>query len=241
MNPKISVIIPAYNEERLLKRCLQALKKQSYPKDAFEVIVVDNGSQDRTAAIAKDAGVRVYTYRKIQGCAASRQFGFSRAKGSILAFTDADSMPEKDWLKKINTLLADPKLVCVGGRAIPDENKLQFKLIYLTYYTFDLFQNFIGKPLLGGYNIAVKKAAYEKAGGFKPGLFSADDWELSISLYKAFGARAVKYVFDLNVYVSVRKLRSLKVLYKYNTDMTLNYINLVLLQRRKVRSVFNVR
>ena len=113
MNPKISVIVPAYNEEKLIGRCVEALKKQTYPQDQYEIIVVDNGSKDRTAAIAKEAGAHVYTYTKIQGCAASRNFGSTQAKGNIFAFTDGDSMPEQDWLEKIAELLDKPEIVCV--------------------------------------------------------------------------------------------------------------------------------
>ena len=120
-------------------------------------------------------------------------------------------------------------------------NKVYVKLIYLVYYGFDFFQSFIGKPLLEGYNIAIKKNAYEKIGGFNTQLFAADDWDISMCLYKEFGSKAVRYVFGLKVIVSVRKLNTFNVSLKYNLDMIMNYINMVILEKRKVRSVFNVR
>lgn len=76
MNPLISVVIPAYNEENYLTPCLKALKEQEYPKEKFEVIVVDNGSGDKTSEIAKNFGVRliVYSQEKVQPQQGKRGF-----------------------------------------------------------------------------------------------------------------------------------------------------------------------
>src|SRR3989344_5752786 len=102
MSLKISVIIPAFNEEKLLGECLESLQKQTLAKDEYEVIVIDNGSTDKTSAIAKSMGVSVYYYIKERGPGAARAFGVTKAKGSILAFTDADTTVTPTWLETID-------------------------------------------------------------------------------------------------------------------------------------------
>lgn len=241
MQPHISVIIPAFNEERLLGRCLEALIEQNYPKEKYEILVIDNGSHDNTVQVARKLGVLVFTYKAMQGCAAARHYGASKAKGGILAFTDADSAPEPDWLSKIEKAFQNPNIICIGGGALPDTKTFRYKAIFGLYHGFDLLQKWVGKPLLGGYNMAVKTSSYKKVGGFNKSLLSADDWDLSIRLYKQFGSKAVIYMPELRVYVSTRKQKNLLMLFRYTKDSFFNYINLFLLEKRKVKSIINVR
>src|SRR3989344_6165738 len=99
MKPKISIIIPSYNEEKLLPRCLTALKNQNYPKENYEIMVLDNGSTDQTAQSAKKMGATVYLYTKVHKGGAILQFGAKKANAPIIAFTDADTKAPSDWLK----------------------------------------------------------------------------------------------------------------------------------------------
>ncbi|MBX4212069.1 glycosyltransferase family 2 protein [Candidatus Pacearchaeota archaeon] len=105
-----SVVIPAYNEERYIKKALSSLKEQSY-KD-FEIIVVDDGSTDRTRDIVKAfKGVRLLQGTH-KGPGASRNLGASNAKGEILVFVDADMTFDKDYLKELlNPLKKEKKLI----------------------------------------------------------------------------------------------------------------------------------
>jgi len=86
--PIISVIIPAANEEKTLPFCLASLKKQTFSN--FEVIVIDNNSTDKTAAVAQKFGAKVVSEKK-QGIIYARERGFQEAKGEIIARTDADT------------------------------------------------------------------------------------------------------------------------------------------------------
>lgn len=88
-NSKISVIIPAFNEENFLPKCLESLKKQDF-KD-FEIIVVDNNSKDKTSEISKKFGVKILK-EKNQGAAFAREAGFLKARGKIIATTDANTI-----------------------------------------------------------------------------------------------------------------------------------------------------
>src|SRR3989304_4870044 len=111
----ISVVIPAYNEERNLPKCLSSLRNQTFPH--FEIIVVDNNSWDKTAEIARLFGARV-VYETIQGMTPARERGFREAKGPIIARTDADTILTPNWLYQIyREFQKDPSLSAVTGSA----------------------------------------------------------------------------------------------------------------------------
>jgi len=110
----VSVIIPVLNEEAVIARCLQSLAEQTLPRDAFEVIVVDNGSQDRTIAIAQrfDGALRLRVLdREGVPVSAMRNSGAAVARGRFLAFLDADCIAPPHWLK----LAMNPLGVAGGG------------------------------------------------------------------------------------------------------------------------------
>jgi glycosyltransferase involved in cell wall biosynthesis len=97
----ISVIVPAYNAEDTIGRCLDALQQQTTPRDFYEVLVVDDGSTDRTVSHAQGrAGVRIIAQAHA-GPAAARNRGVEQARGEIVLFTDADCAPAGDWIEKL--------------------------------------------------------------------------------------------------------------------------------------------
>lgn len=96
---EISVIIPAYNEERYIEKALDSLKKQSYKN--FEIIVVDDGSTDRTREIVKKFKQVILINGKHAGPGASRNLGAENAKGEFLVFVDADMTFDKNYLKNL--------------------------------------------------------------------------------------------------------------------------------------------
>jgi len=113
MLPRYSLIIPAYNEERLLGRLLDSVDaaRATYGRgDAVELIVADNASTDRTAAIAAMRGCRVIPVEK-RVIAAARNAGARAARGEILAFVDADAQVHPDTFVEIDRALADPRVV----------------------------------------------------------------------------------------------------------------------------------
>jgi glycosyltransferase involved in cell wall biosynthesis len=100
----ISIIIPALNEERMIGRCLESLAKLAFSRDRFEVLVVDNGSRDKTLDIAESFQDRL-SLRILQKAnvriSALRNLGARAAAGDILAFLDADCLAPEDWLDRI--------------------------------------------------------------------------------------------------------------------------------------------
>lgn len=111
---RFSVVVPAHDEAADLGAALDALLAQDLDA-AYEVLVVDNGSTDGTAEVARARGVRVVAEPRLGVCQA-RQSGVEAARGEVVASTDADSVVPRDWLSRIDaTLRADPRLVAVAG------------------------------------------------------------------------------------------------------------------------------
>lgn len=241
MNPKISVVVAAYNEEKLLPRFLESLQKQTYPHDAFEIIIVNNGSTDRTEQVAKKFHVRVYPYTEIQGCSASRAYGADHAKGSILAFTDADSVAPSDWLSKIDTAFQGDSVVCIGGRAAPDKQNIFTIVVFGFYHLFISLNILFAKPILWGFNMAVKKDAYATVGGFNKKLLANEDWDLAFRLKKKFGKDRVLYKGSLVVKTSTRKQNNPLIFIHYVINGAINYYNFVIRGKNKPVPIFNVR
>ena len=118
--PFVSVIVPVYNDQTGIARCLDALRSQTYPDDLFEVLVVDNGSTDDTRAAIREFDVELLVEDEIQGSYAARNRGIEDAAGSVLAFTDADCTPDSNWIEAgVETLQAEDADL-VGGRVVFD-------------------------------------------------------------------------------------------------------------------------
>lgn len=100
-NVKVSVIVPVWNDERRVVKCINALKNQQFVPEAYEIIIIDNGSTDRTfEEIQGIEGITVLQELK-PGSYAARNKGLSVAKGHYVAFTDSDCVPDKNWLASL--------------------------------------------------------------------------------------------------------------------------------------------
>ena len=212
--PRISVVIPAYNEEEYLGTCLEAITDQAYKP--FEVIVVDNGSLDQTVAIAQSfPGVRVVA-EPTHGIFAAVTTGFDEARGSIIARTDADSRPEADWLEAIVKAFEDEALSALSGP------------IY--YYDLPLAglirrgENFIRGRLavhsgeakfLTGANMAIRRPAWLEVKSKlcrRPGIH--EDLDLAIHLQE--DNRAIGFFSQVVVSTSARRITApFRSFYKY--------------------------
>lgn len=116
-NPFVSVVVPVFNDPEHLKICLEALENQTYLKSLYEVIVVDNGSDESIEPIVSQFSQAIATYESRIGSYAARNKGISLAKGEVIAFTDADCIPAPDWIEKgVENLLSVPKCGLVAGR-----------------------------------------------------------------------------------------------------------------------------
>lgn len=191
---KISFIIPAFNEERLIGRCLESVIAQDELHD-FEVIVVDNGSTDATRSVVEAyPSVRIAYYTDKRGPAAARNEGARNASGELLVFFDADVVVPPDWTTKALRLFEDERLVGVSGPYMYMEfNRLQ-RVSETVFYWLLMFP--LGKVLAGlkignvalGGNFAVRKHAFDAIGGFDATLeFYGDEADLVRRLIRKIG------------------------------------------------------
>jgi glycosyltransferase involved in cell wall biosynthesis len=113
----VSVIIPVFNNSEQLKLCLEALAEQTYSLSMYEIIIVDNASNEDTKSVVEQFNQVVFEQEKQPGSYAARNKGISIAKGDIFAFTDSDCIPALDWIENgVNSLLSTPNCGIVGGR-----------------------------------------------------------------------------------------------------------------------------
>lgn len=183
-NPFISVVIPALNEEKFLGRTLQSILNQDF-KD-FELIVVDNNSTDKTSEIAKNFGAKVIFESQL-GVGFARQKGFSKAKGKIIASTDADTILPSNWLSRImKEFEKDKNLVAFGGLYTLYSGPITARsaVSYFAYPVWVLDRILSGGWSLTGSNLAIKKEAFLKVGGFKTELKLGEDADISQRLKK---------------------------------------------------------
>jgi len=177
--PAISIIIPAHNEEKTIYLALDSIKKQDY-KGNLETIVADNGSTDKTVQIAKKYGVKIISIPE-KGVAIARQTGFMAAKGQIIATTDADTILPVNWLSRIEAEFSKrPDAVMVSGMYTFYDGSwfLNSLTRLLNYHLFALFNWY------SGTNMAVKRDAFMKIGGFDTTLPLSEDSDLGVRLRK---------------------------------------------------------
>jgi len=191
---KFSVIIPAYNEAQYIELAIKALQKQIVPRKDFEIIVVDNNSEDNTAEIAKKAGADKVVKETKQGTNMARQRGADESKGEIIAFLDADSEPPPDWLEKIKKNLDRSGVAAVSGpydygfKGIKKlANKIYTNLLMpLTPKILHLIFRKKAGVMLGG-NFAIRRPALLKIGGLPPLEFFGDEAAIAMLVSRNAG------------------------------------------------------
>jgi glycosyltransferase involved in cell wall biosynthesis len=195
---QISVIIPTYNSEKTVAETLKSVLGSAFPKNQFEVIVVDDGSKDNTVKIIKHIkNVRVFA-RKHAGPASQRNFGVRMAKGDIVLFTDSDCIVPKDLLRRVSDDFKKYEIAGVGGT-------------YRTLNRGSLIARYVGYEIglrherenkftdfLGTYCCAYKRDIFLKSGGFDEKFLtsSGEDPELSFRI-----SRGHKLLLDKKLFV----------------------------------------
>jgi len=202
----ISVVIPAFNEEESLGRCLESLAKQT-TSQSFEVVVVDNNSSDKTKETVEShqdkLNLKVILQKK-PGRGAARYLGFKIAQGEIIASTDADTQVPPDWLAQMVDSLKNKKIVAVTGPCQINDCSWRTNRFfnYLQPCMMFLYRIIFGHFWLIGSNFAIKKSAYQKAGEFDQEMKALEDIELGFRV-KRIGK--IKFI-NLPVVTSGRRM-----------------------------------
>jgi glycosyltransferase involved in cell wall biosynthesis len=219
---KLSIVIPAYNEEGHLTNCLNSIKTQTV-KPA-EVIVVDNNSTDKTVEIARRFKfVKVLTESK-QGVFYARNKGFNSAKHPIIGRIDADSILNDDWVENVLNIFQKSETQAATGPAhfydmpLAPKNYIVDHVVKKPLYKFD--KQF---PFLFGTNMAIRKSAWDS---IKPKVCDDkrihEDIDLAIHLHKQ--QLKIVYSSKMKVGMSARRYDDKPVdFYKYLTMMKTSY------------------
>jgi glycosyltransferase involved in cell wall biosynthesis len=198
--PFISVVIPVWNSPGLLAKCLAAIGAQAYPRDRCEVLVVDNGSTDETADVARSFPFVTLLFEPVAGSYRARNRGLNSADGDYVAFTDADCIPDPHWLAAAaRAATRYPHAAILAGhielfRADATSSEVCEK--YEFAFTFDQARNASHGVCVTANWMSPRKTLLD-LGGFDDGLKSGGDWDLCRRI-RASGGQIV-YVQDMRV------------------------------------------
>jgi glycosyltransferase involved in cell wall biosynthesis len=225
---KLAFVIPAYNEEALIGKCLASVVEEIERSGAdAEIIVVNNASTDRTGEIAHSfPGVRVVDEPK-KGLVNARDAGFNATQAELVANIDSDTIVPAGWLDTVlREFGKDPRLVALSGPYVYYDmslfNRFLVGMFYgLTYliYVLNRFVLRVGSVVQGG-NFIFKRDAWASVGGYDRSIqFFGEDTDVAVRLSKV---GAVKWTFALKMMTSGRRLEKEGV-FKTAGTYTLNF------------------
>lgn len=195
----VSVIVPAFNEGARIGRCLDDLLAQDFPRERFEIIVVDNNSTDHTGAV-----IDRYPVKKIvetrQGRSQARNAGIQAAQGDVIVFIDSDCIPLKSWLSQLVAGFADDSIGCVAGEILPLDPTSSFHqfLARNRYFSQTLTLNHPFLPFAQTGNAAYTREVLDRIGRFDEKLLG-EDADLSWRMQLETGKK-IAFVEDAAVY-----------------------------------------
>ena len=209
METMVSIIIPTYNRENVIKRAVNSVLRQSY--SAYEVIIVDDGSTDGTedvVASIEDPRIRYIALKENQGVAHARNVGIREARYEYIAFLDSDDewLPNKlkRQMKKMQAVPNEFAMVYCRMSGLMRNRTDRFVCPQRDYVKEilegNLFQPLLFQNVIGTPTIVVRKECLEQVGGFKEALRCLEDWELILRI-----ARRWKIGFVDEILVEVHK------------------------------------
>ncbi len=178
---RVSVIVPTFNEEKIIEKCLLSLEKQTFTD--YELVIVDGHSKDRTVEIARKY-VKEVIFDEGKGAAAARNLAVEKVKSEIVAFVDGDTTVPENWLE-VAVRAFDKGAVGVGGPLRPEGGSLGDEILF--FLMADLVRRLsskFGSHHFSGNNCAYSREFYLKSGGFREDLDMLDDVEFSMRMSK---------------------------------------------------------
>ena len=231
--PKVSVVIPAYNAEETIKQCIESVLKQTYKN--IEIIVSDDGSSDNTARIAEEIGSKIVKSKNNLGAGNARNLGLKIASGEYIYFIDSDCVAEESCIENLlKGFETSESIGLVGGVCLKPPST--GNIINLAYDVAQRFKDIeknkkIYLPYLPGSNFLIKKKVIEKVGYFNVKFLRHQDFEYTTRARK-FGFKILFQPVAITHHHSQKKtLKSyLKQNYAagiYGTIFRLKYKNFV--------------
>jgi len=206
----ISVIVPTLNEEKYLPRCLKSLVDQAYDLP-IEVLVIDGGSTDETVRIAKKYADKVLV-KPNAPVGAARNLGAKVASGEVLAFIDADTIANPQWLNSVvGAFQRQPGVVGVTGPTLPYDGRVSDMITYRlwTIYLQRLLL-YLEMPHVIGFNCAYRRAPFLSVGGFDEDIVMSEDIRLAHKI-RRYGK--IQFEKDMSALTSARRFRKYGHLY----------------------------
>ena len=182
--PLVSVVVPVLNAEADLPACLNALTRQSQPP--FEIIVVDNGSTDRSREVAAQFPVRLVEEAR-PGAASARNRGVEAARGEIIAFTDADCAAARTWLAALTAEFRAPEVTVVAGRMVPfpqQDSPIVTYSALIGQYSAEASLQHPRFPYAPTACMALRKTVLNEVGGFDPDFLTYEGPDLFYRLHR---------------------------------------------------------
>jgi len=198
---RISVVIPAYNEEKNIEACLRSIGAQA--ERPYEVIVVNNRSTDGTGMKASKLADRV-VFEPKRGVVHALNAGVKAATGDYVAFMGADCVADRNWIRAIRMALEQDDLIGVFG-PIYSMDRRSSKLRFSYYFIWHVVSKTLSHTPLAmapGGNCAIRRRAIIEAGGYNPAMVPGEDIELARRLRKM---GKLKFIENAKVFASTRR------------------------------------
>lgn len=226
-----TIVIPVLNEEKRISTCISALLNLDYPKDKYEILIVDNGSRDDSVKIIKSFEKNENPKLKLlfepkAGITFARQRALDEARGTYYITTDADAIVPKNWLKNAKKVFEkDPEIVGITGPSYGNDADI-FTNLLLAYGGL-LIANTPKHKVIMGCNMAVITEKAREVGGFVLGEHKYhEDSIVSIRLRKIGRLKVDKEFYN---YISARRYKGIKILNFANN--LINYLGVRLFNK----------
>lgn len=215
--PFVSVVVGIRNEEKFIEECVESLLNLDYPKDSYEIIIVDGMSTDKTRDIVQKYPIKLLLNER-KNVAAARNLGVKNARGELVAFTDGDCKVDSQWLKTLVREMADSPedVVCFGGpNLIFDTDPVFGRVVGYAQESFlgsggsaqsknSTKKHYVGS--LPNCNAMYKKAAIQDVGGFDERFVVGQDGDLNYRI----GKKGNKFLYIPNAQVLHHRRGTLK-------------------------------
>lgn len=241
---KISIVIPAYNEEVNIEACIRAMQEEIARSRAdAEIIVANNASTDATGERARSAGAFVVDEPR-KGITFARAAGYAASSGELVANIDADSLMPQGWLTTVEKRFSDPSLLLLSGPYIYYDTPLYVRFFTRVFYIAGYVVNKVFGVLLGtesnvqGGNYVLRRSALEAIGGFDTSIsFYGEDTDIGRRVSKL---GKVVWTFALPMKTSGRRLMN-EGLVKTGWTYAVNFFWITVFKRPYTKTYTDVR